>query len=40
MRNRIDWLLQEVDSLKQKIEQMIADEAIVEYITYEKRIEH
>ena len=37
---KVQWSLKEIDSLQSKIQQLIEEEAIVEFITHEKKIEH
>ena len=40
MQYKVTWSLKEIDGLQWKIKQMIQEEAVVEFITNDKKIEH
>ena len=40
MHYKVQWSLKEIDGLQLKIDQMINEEATIEFITHEKKIEH
>ena len=40
LNHKVTWSIKEIDGLQWKIQQMIQEDSIVEFITNEKKIEH